>query len=337
MYKHDVIVIGASAGGVEALMELTRALPASLPAAVFIVLHVASKGLSILPQILARQSPLSVHHPVSGGRIEHGHIYVAPNDKHMLIEENRVILSSGPRENGFRPAIDPLFRTAAKSFGSRVVGVILTGMLDNGVGGLAFVKERGGIAIVQDPASATFPVMPESALQVVKADYVLPLDQIAETLVQLSVTEAPEPVIRDNPGHAPEQPLSDNPEHDASRTGDDEGIYQGQPDGATGLICPECGGVLVEFQGGENGKLINYRCRVGHRYSLHSMVEHQGEAAEAALWAAVRALEETSTVAQRMADHARGAHDLMTAERFVNRGREADKNANIIRQILLDK
>lgn len=323
--KHDIIVIGASAGGVEALIKLVRALPADIPAALFIVLHVARGGTSLLPQILTHNGALPAYHPQSGDQIKHGTIYVAPNDHHLLIKDGHVMLSNGPRENGFRPAVDTLFRTAASTYGSRVMGVILTGLLDNGSAGLLHVKARGGIAIVQDPADAMFPAMPESALSIVKADYVLPLARIPETLVTLATTDAAEPLA------------VGNPHNDSASTGDAETIHEHHEGTASDLVCPECGGVMVEYRSGQDDNLVSFACRVGHRYSLQAMMQNQHDAVEAALWAAVRSLEESVSLSQRMKQHAHKLNNPATAERYADRMQEAAHHADVIRGLLLRK
>ncbi|QPC81732.1 chemotaxis protein CheB [Phototrophicus methaneseepsis] len=325
-HHHDIIVIGASAGGVEALIQLVQSLPADLPAAMFIVLHVASGGASVLPQILTDKGHIPAVHPQSGDSIENGKIYVAPNDHHLIIDDGVVVLSNGPRENGFRPAVDSLFRTAANTYGSRVVGVILTGLLDNGSAGLVSVKRQGGIAIVQDPEDAMFSSMPESALKVVQADYVLPLAQIPETLVKLASTEVTE------------TPKSGDPSRtDSATTGDKDDIYMKSEGKVTDMVCPECGGVIVEYHEGINNNLVRFECRVGHRYSLQSMLQKQEETVEAALWAAVRSLEENSSLFQRMKQQAYDLNNVLSAERYAARAQEAEQYADVIRQILLKK
>jgi two-component system, chemotaxis family, protein-glutamate methylesterase/glutaminase len=182
---HDIIVIGASAGGVEALRMLVHALPAHFPASVFVVLHIPALKPSALPMLLCHAGPLRAFHPIDNTLIEQEQIYVAPPDCHLLVEVGRVRLSKGLKEKGARPAIDPLFRSAAHAYGPRVVGVILTGARDDGTAGLLAVKRSGGVAIVQDPDEARFPDMPRSALASVTVDYTVPLSRIAPLLVRL--------------------------------------------------------------------------------------------------------------------------------------------------------
>lgn len=324
MQTHDIIVIGASAGGVEALRTLVSELPADIKAAVFIVLHVARQGTSVLPDILSQAGPLPACHPQSGDLIEHGKIYAAPNDRHLIIQGRRVVLTNAPRENGFRPAVDSLFRTAAKAYGPRVVGVVLTGLLDNGSAGLLEVKSKGGVAVVQDPADAMFPDMPRNAINAVDVDYILPLSQIPATLVKLSMIEVSQQGTEG--GHNP------------SGTGqpkNTETIYSREAGTISDLVCPECGGVMVEYRSEEDGSLVSFVCRVGHRYSLRSMTAHQDDTTEGALWAAVRALEESRSIAQRMQQYAHESGDLASSERYAKRAEEAQHHADVIRQLLL--
>ena len=197
MPAHDIVLIGASAGGVEAISAIVAGLPRDLRAAVLVVLHV-SRGRSVLPEILTRAGRLPAIHPEDGARVEYGRIYVARPDHHMTIEGDVVRITQGPSENGVRPAVDPLFRSAARAFGSRVVAVVATGSLADGTAGMAAVKEAGGIAIVQDPGEAFAPSMPRSVMAAMPVDYVLPLGEIAPMIVALVREETP-PVTRRGP------------------------------------------------------------------------------------------------------------------------------------------
>ncbi len=198
MCRRDIVVIGASAGGVATLWQLVQGLPANLPAAVFVVVHMSAKHPSSLPNILQKSGKLPSAHAVDGAEIEPGRIYVAPPDRHLLIKPLYMRVLFGPKENRFRPAIDPLFRTAALAYGERVVGVVLSGALNDGTAGLIEIKEQGGIAIAQDPKEAMFSSMPESAIKYAEVDYILPVAGIASTLVNLaneSVTERRSPYV----------------------------------------------------------------------------------------------------------------------------------------------
>jgi two-component system chemotaxis response regulator CheB len=194
----DIIVVGTSAGGLEALQKIVSKLPEALPASLFIVMHIPAHLPSALPQLLARSSKLPVFNPQPDQQIESGRVYVAPPDYHLVVERNKSIaLWHGPKENNFRPAINPLFRSAAEVYGDRVIGVILTGSLDEGVAGLAWVKRHEGVTIVQDPTEAKYSEMPESALKYVAVDYVAPVSQIPELLVRMVNGSQPVPGFSD--------------------------------------------------------------------------------------------------------------------------------------------
>src|SRR6266581_2575786 len=185
MPGHDIIVIGASAGGVHALVTLVGSFPQKLSAAIFVVLHIPAESPSLLPDILRRAGSLEAVQAVDCMNIEHRFIYIAPPDHHLLIERGHVRVVSGPKEKRLRPAVDPLFRSAAQVYGPRVVGIILTGALDDGTAGLLAVKRRGGIAVVQDPEDALYPSMPRNAIEYVAVDYIVPLSQMASLLKRL--------------------------------------------------------------------------------------------------------------------------------------------------------
>ena len=193
MADHDIVVVGASAGGVEALTNLVAALPADLPASLFVVLHVPATGTSTLPDILSRSGPLPASHAKDGEPIEQGRVYVAPPDHHLLLRDDHVHLARGPRENGHRPAVDPLFRSAAWEHSTRVVGVVLSGALDDGTAGLLAIKARGGVAVVQQPEDALYAGMPNNAIEHVEVDHVLPAAAIAGMLARLAAEPASAP------------------------------------------------------------------------------------------------------------------------------------------------
>lgn len=186
MDRHDIIVVGASAGGIDAFGKLISTLPEDFQAAIFLVMHIPAHYPSLLPEIFTRLGALPASHPIDGEPIRPGHIYIGLPDHHLQLEEGSIRITQGPKENRHRPAIDSLFRTAANSYGSRVVGVILTGALYDGTAGLKVVKQHGGIAIVQDPAEAMFKSMPISAIEHVDVDYVVPLLEMGSLLIHLT-------------------------------------------------------------------------------------------------------------------------------------------------------
>ncbi len=186
MLKHDIIVIGGSAGAIAPLVQLVQSFPPDLPAAVFIVVHSSPKLPSFLPEILQHSGSLPVVHASDGIPIERGHIYVAPPDYHLLVKHDYMRVVFGPKENWFRPAIDPLFRTAATAYGNRVAGIVLSGLLYDGTGGLIEIKKQGGLAIVQDPQEAAVPCMPLSAIKHVTVDHILSITDMARVLSELS-------------------------------------------------------------------------------------------------------------------------------------------------------
>ena len=325
MSTRDIIVIGASAGGVEALVDLVCGLPADLPAAVFVVVHFPAQSASAMPQILTRAGPLPAAHARHGEVIRPGRIYVAVPDHHLIVHREVVHLVRGPQENRCRPAIDPLFRSAAVAYGPRVIGVILSGSLYDGTVGLLAIKRHGGVTIVQDPAEALFPDMPRNALEYVEVDHVLPLAQIAPTLVRLT---------REQIGEMPGVVASNNEQKEIAVAEADMPTIENEnkPGTPSVFACPECGGTLWEIQ---EEDLLRFRCRIGHAFSADSLLSVQAEALEGALWAALHGLEENAALAPRMADSARARNLNHAATRFEERVRTVEQQARIIRDVLV--
>jgi two-component system chemotaxis response regulator CheB len=321
---HDIIVVGASAGGVEALTTLVRGLPADLPAAVFVVLHIPPQSSSMLPAILDRAGPLPAHAAIDGLPIARGHIYVAPPDHHLIVERERMRVVRGPRENRHRPAVDVLFRSAAWEYGPRVVGVVLTGTLDDGTAGLWAIKQRGGIAVVQDPDDALYPGMPRSALAHVDVDHSVPVRDIAPLLQQLAHEQAAQ--LLDGKVDIMEQEVNIAKQNGGAARIDP---VLGQP---SAFSCPKCGGVLHEIHDGE---YVRFRCRVGHAFSAESVLAEQSEALEMALWTALNTLEESISLNKRMAQQARERGQSWLADRFDGKRHEAEQRVAAIRQVLI--
>jgi two-component system chemotaxis response regulator CheB len=326
MPTRDVVVIGASAGGVEALRELARGLPAAFPAAIFIVVHIPTDAPSMLPQILTRSGPLPAYHAKDGDPIRPGRIYVAPPNQHLLIKPGAAWVIYGPKENGHRPAIDPLFRTAARAYRNRVIAVVLSGNLNDGSHGLRLVKGLGGTAVVQDPDDALYPGMPSAAIEHADVDHVFPISAMADLLTRLTREKIPE---------EPDVPRLDEVESERPGKRAEEGeIINARLGGAPSVYtCPECHGNLWEIR---EGTLSRYRCRVGHSYTEDSLVYEKGESLEAALWMALDALEEQASLTQRMADRAREMGNDRRQAVLDERVTDLEDRARLVREVLLN-
>jgi two-component system chemotaxis response regulator CheB len=322
MPGHDIVVIGASAGGIEALTRLAKDLPADLPAAVFVVLHVSADSPGVLPSILGRAGPLPVASAVDGARIEPGHIWVAPPDRHLLLTAQHMRVVRGPRENRHRPAVDPLFRSAAAAFGSRTIGVVLTGNLDDGTSGLWAIKAGGGIAVVQDPADALYPGMPESALRNVEIDHRVKLAEIAPLLAKL----AREPAAAGTPparaGLETEFTMMEGTIDDMAKLG--------QPSSFT---CPTCNGPLWELR---DGNFPRYRCHTGHAFSPESLRAAQGDEVENALYAALRAMQEQAALSRRVTERIGEQLPQVRATRDA-KVRELEASTDVLRRMLAER
>lgn len=323
--SRDLIVVGASAGGVEALRMLVAGLPADLPAAVAVVLHLPAGGTSALSNILRRFGTLPTVTATSGTPIRPGTVYVAPPDHHLLVVDDQFALSHGPTENGYRPAINALFRSAALAQGTRVIGVLLSGVLDDGVAGLVSIATQGGLTVVQDPKDALYPGMPRNALRYLTPDHVIPAADIGPLVGKL--TRENSGVDRAPPGMSKLLELENEIAHNRRTAVDYQANGIGMP---SGFSCPDCQGVLSELGPGEG----RYRCRVGHAWTADALLHAQGDVFERALWTALRSLEEKASMAERISDDAakRGSERLQS--RYRRMADEAREAADVLRERL---
>ena len=321
-----VIVVGGSAGALPALTTIVERLPPSFPACVLVVMHSASNGSNgVLPELLGRAGSLPVAFANDGDRLRAGRIYVAPADYHLVVARGALAVVHGPRENGFRPAIDPLFRTAAREFRGSVIGVVLSGALSDGTYGLSVVKHYGGVAIVQDPEDAVIPSMPQSALKHVEVDLVVPAAAIAAAIERLVAS-----TVKAQRGSAMPRGTALEPQLQSDTT---EVAHMKDLFGApSGLTCPDCGGALWEV---EEDKVLRYQCHVGHQYAPENLEDGQRDVIDGALWSAVRVLEEHAELKMRMADRAATGGMRMVSEGFTEGAREARHQAEQIRALLL--
>jgi two-component system chemotaxis response regulator CheB len=326
MSRHDIIVLGTSAGGVDALVRLVKGLPAGLPAALYIVCHIGTRERSQLPEILSRAGPLLASHARDGEPIRYGHISVAPPDRHLVLTPQGARLVHGPHENRHRPAIDPLFRSAARAFGPRVVGVVLTGALTDGTAGLMAIRSADGIAVVQDPAEAFAPSMPQTARDVAGADYVVPLAEMPHLLTRLVQQPPPE-----EGGTNMVDPLEQVPQTIEQTFQEQEG------DGRRGQLsvytCPECGGSMWQVN---EKTLTRFRCHTGHVYYGDTLLAEQSAALEAALWTAVRIFKEKAMLSQQLASLERGGGSPETAKRYDEEAAVARRYGDLIKKHILD-
>ena len=325
MQTKHLVVIGASSGGIEALRDLVKNLPADFPAAIAVVLHTSPDSPGVLPGILSRAGPIPAVIPRDKQRLEPGRIYVAAPDFHLLVEPGQLRVAKGPRENRFRPAIDPLFRSAAQVFGPATVGVLLSGSLDDGVAGMWTIKQLGGTTIVQDPDDALFPSMPESAIRNARIDHVAMIQDIGPLLVRLTAS----PVV----GEQEPAPRAIDIEVKIAKEEDpvESGVHDlGHP---SRLACPECHGVLLELK--EGGRL-RFRCHTGHAYSMESLLADVNEGIEKALWNTVRAMQEGTLLMERMVEHTEEAHPATDTSRLAARARELDAQSDVLRGMITE-
>ncbi|MFZ1176445.1 MAG: chemotaxis protein CheB, partial [Mycobacterium sp.] len=292
-----VVAIGASAGGIEALTELAAGMPADFRFAVMIVTHMSRGAPSVLAQIIDRSGPLPAVAAVDGAVLEAGRIYVAVPDHHLLARDHRVALSDGPWESGRRPAIDALFRSVALDYGPRAIGVLMSGLLDDGVTGLRAIKAKGGVTLVQEPTDALFPDLPRNALKAGVADHTVVAKEIGSVLGQLADRNIEEQ------GMDPDRRLElENQIAMGIQSAASIGVEQLGP--PTGFTCPGCNGALIAI--GEN----KYRCQVGHAWTAEALLLAYHDELEEAVWAAIRVLKQKARLCRKLAENAGGAANL---------------------------
>ena len=324
------IVIGASAGGFEVVKHIVSQLPADLAVPVFVVLHLPAYQPSLLPEILDHVGPLPAMHPQDGARIEAGTVYVAPPDHHLLIDNSHIAVKRGPKENGFRPSIDALFRSAAYSYGPGVIGVVLSGALSDGTSGLWSIKRLGGIAIVQDPYEAEYSSMPRSALEYIDADYKVRSTEIAPLLTRL-VSEQPVKTAELERG------IND----DAIRMAKEVQVAAGVnlPEQTildlgefTPFTCPECKGSLIRIR---EGGLFRFRCHTGHGFTADALLEHLMQTIGELIWQVTRGFQEATMLLEHIGRHMREQGQTARGEVFLAKARELNLRASQFQQIAI--
>ncbi|KKO89673.1 chemotaxis protein CheB [Sphingobacterium sp. Ag1] len=323
MGKRNIVVIGASAGGFDALKTIIKGLPPDLDASIFIVWHMGTDTRGILPEVLNKLDTIYAANAYDNEPIKSNRIYVAPPDHHLLIEDGLVRVTKGPKENRFRPAIDPLFRSAAYTYGNRVTGIILSGGLDDGTAGLWRIKNTGGIAVVQDPQDAEVSSMPENALRIVKVDYCLPVDEIADLIVKLSSEElTDDTVLKDKKTKIEIDIAAGASPFD--RNSLDLGIL-------SPYTCPECHGILSKIV---DGKLTRFRCHTGHAYSPDTLIAALTQKIEDSLYSAMRGMDESVFLMNHTGDHYAEVNQPKLAAIYFKKAKETEQRVKLLKSIL---
>ncbi len=324
------IVIGGSAGSFEVLKEVVSQLPADLAVPVFVVLHVLPYEPSALPEILNWSGPLHAIHPEDGMGVEAGVIYIAPPDHHLLIDDGHVAVKRGPKENGFCPSIDALFRSAAYSYGPGVIGVVLSGALNDGASGLWSIKRFGGIAIVQDPHEAEYPSMPRSALEYTEADSKVRSTGIAPLLTRLASEQVDQDVTMNNDMEEDVKRMAKEVQIAAGVDLPEESILELGP--LTQFTCPECHGTLVRIV---EGRLFRFRCHTGHGFTADALLEGITETTGETIWQAARGFQEAAMLLEHMGRHMRNAGEFGEAEKFLAKARDLNMRASIFQKVAI--
>jgi two-component system chemotaxis response regulator CheB len=325
MKKRDIIVIGTSAGGLNALKQLIKSLTPTLEITLLIVIHTSARSPNMLKEILQKNSSFPIINPTNGQIIRRNHIYLAPPNFHMTVNKGHIFLNSGPRINHSRPAIDPLFRSVALQYGARVVGIILTGMLDDGTAGLEVVKKQGGLTIVQHPEDAEYPEMPRNALASVKVDHCSTLPEIALLIAKVTATP-----VKSKLKFASHKMQIETKSNTTDITSTAELNHVGK---ISSFTCPECHGTLWEIKE-NNKKILRYRCRIGHAFGSKSLLAAHDETLENILWAAVRTLEENAELSHRLAARV-SKTNIHTTSFFSYKAKIAQQNVKKLKKILL--
>lgn len=319
MGNRDVLAIGTSAGGVEALAFLAARFQPKFPASILVTIHLSSQFRSALDEVLSRAGPLPASFAKHGEIFRKGHIYLAPPDRHLLVDGDRLHLGAGPRENNARPAIDAMLRSVAVCCGSRAIGVVLTGTLGDGASGLWAINRCSGMSVVQDPKDAAFPEMPLNALNRAKPDHVVSLTQMPVLL---------ESLVHQPAGASIPAPSSIKFEVEIARTGHSTMEEMDRLGRRSVLACPDCHGVMWEI---DEGELVRYRCHVGHTYTAELMSVALDENLRRALASAVRALEERVALARKLCEQARES-GYRHAEAWAAKAREYERELDVVRE-----
>jgi two-component system chemotaxis response regulator CheB len=319
-----IIVIGASAGGTVILPDLLEQLTDKMDISVFLVIHLSKRSIGdLLVSRLQKCTPLTCKIPDHDERIERKHVYIAPPDHHLIVKKNKILVGNGPMENRYRPSIDALFRSAAVAFGPRVLGIILSGMLEDGTSGMLAIKKAGGLCMIQEPDEAKYPDMPKAVLSALKPDYILPVPKMGEAIREIMRTRKPSGDFQ-----VPKEVLREAEIAERVHVG----IDQVQDLGAnSSYSCPDCGGGLWEIK--ENG-VRRYRCHVGHAFTEDGLLSSMENSTETALWTALRIIEERKNLLRRIADKEKNEGGKNTVAAHNKRAEELELQIRNLKRVL---
>jgi two-component system, chemotaxis family, protein-glutamate methylesterase/glutaminase len=323
MANRDIVVIGGSAGSIGPLKTILAELPADFAAAVIVVIHVPAHSTGVFVTVASAATGLPVKNASDGDAVLPGNIYLAPPDRHLLVIDGILRLGHGPRENLVRPAIDPLFRSVALQYGPRCIGIILSGMLNDGASGLATIKEAGGIALVQTPKDAEYTDMPLSALEATPVDLSASALEIAGAIKRF-MAEKPHKARQLPPSVRLEVDIAAGRRADTAKT-----VQIADP---VALTCPDCGGVLSEVR---DSTPLRFRCQVGHAFTDKTLFTQQEDAVDEAMRVALRIIEERAVLVDRMAKDAINAHRSSMAEMHEQRAIEYRRHADLLRHVII--
>ena len=329
MPKKNIVVMGGSTGSFDVFKRVAKDLPPDLDAAIFIVWHMSPDVRGILPEVLNNAGPLPAHEARDGDEIKLGNVYVARADHHLLLDNSHMRVTRGPKENRFRPAVDPLFRSAAYEYGPRVVGIITSGALDDGTSGMWAIKMHGGVTVAQDPNDAEIPSMPESAIRQVTIDHIVPAKQIADLIVRLSSEET-------TPEEEAKMMKKDKRLKDEIGVAAEDRALQTRAFDVNALSpfsCPDCSGVLSKLQ---DGGRIRFRCHTGHAFSADSLLASLTENIEESLWSASRGIDESIMLLNHIGDHFAEVNQASLAAQFFQKANEASRRNDIVRSAIFD-
>jgi two-component system, chemotaxis family, protein-glutamate methylesterase/glutaminase len=328
--KRDIVVVGGSAGAIHALINVVRGLPKDFAGSVFIVQHIPASSPSNLPEILSNAGPLQVAHAKDGERVQRGRVYVAPPDHHLLLEENRKIaVKRGPKENRFRPSIDALFRSAAYIYATRVIGVVLSGALDDGTSGLWTIKRLGGSTVVQEPEDASFPSMPQNAIEYVDVDHRVPATDISRVLTQLTQQKA-----------ATQRKISKKDlkllKSEIVIARSDNAFQMGiiEMGELTPFTCPECEGALTRLK---EGRILRFRCHTGHAFSVSALLSEVSENIEDLMWKSMRGLEESNMLLNQLGENLASNGKNKEARQLFSEAKKLKARSRIIHDSIFEQ